>query len=290
MNMTSRVSSIRIARAVLCGLLLVILGGPAAQCSVAAILTLVDENSSANFDTATPANNFSWFVDGVNQLSQQAFWFRVGNVPEQSLHTLPIGLQGTTDANFDGNQDTLFVRYLGAGFKAETRYTLDGGAPGSGSSDMGEQISITNTGAGPLDFHFFQYADFDINGTAGGDALVFTNPNTVRQFEPGFELTETVVTPVPAHREGAFFNTTLVKLNNGVADNLADAPPIGTVLGPGDVTWAYQWDFLLQPGDTFQISKDKNLHATPPVPEPGTGSLLAIATGLFVGRLRKRTA
>ena len=43
----------------------------------------------------------------------------------------------------------------------------------------------------------------------------------------------------------------------------------------------------MQPGETFQISKDKNLHA-PPVPEPGTCSLLAIATGLFL--LRKRIA
>jgi hypothetical protein len=254
-------------------------------------LTLIDDNSSATFDTATPANNFNWQVDGINQLNQQAFWYRIGIAgPEQSVHILPIGVQGTTDANFDGNPDTLFVRYLGAGYRIETRYTLDGGSPGSAASDLGEQISIINTGSLPLDFHFFQYADFDVNGTAGGDAVVFTNPNTVRQFEPGFELTETVVTPVPSHREGAFFNATLVKLTNAVPDNLADAPPLGVVLGPGDMTWAYQWDFFLPPGDTFQISKDKNLHATPPIPEPATGSLLAVATLLVLARMRKRTS
>src|SRR4029078_12424223 len=163
-----------------------------------------------------------------------------------------------------------------------TRYTLDGGSPGSAASDMGEQISIINTGSLPLDLPFFKYADFDVKGAAGCDAVVLTNPNTVRQFEPGFELTETVVTPVPSHREGAFFNATLVKLNNAVPDNLADAPPLGVVLGPGDMTWAYQWDFLLPPGDTFQISKDKKLHATPPIPEPAAGSLLTIATLLVL--------
>jgi hypothetical protein len=263
--------------------------GLAAQQSHAAILTLVDDNSSATFDTANPANNFNWLVDGINQLNTQAFWHRIGPAgPEQSVHTLPIGVQGTSDGNFDGNPDTLFVRYLGANYRIETRYTLDGGTPGSGASDMSEQISIINTSANTLDFHFFQYADFDVNGTAGGDAVVFTNPNSVRQFEPGFELTETVVTPVPAHREAAFFNATLVKLNNALPDNLADAPAFGVVLGPGDVTWAYQWDFLLPPNSTFQISKDKNLHANPPIPEPGTGALLAIAAGLFLAGLRKR--
>src|SRR4029079_16841749 len=101
---------------------------------------------------------------------------------------------------------------------------------------------------------------------------------------------ETVVTPVPAHREGAFFNTTLAKLTNAGPDTLTDTPPLGVTLGFGDMTWAYQWDFFLAPGDTFQISKDKNLHATPPIPEPGTGSLLTIATLLVLARFRKRTA
>lgn len=285
MNRTSKFFSAPIVRAFLCGSVLL---GLLAQHSVAAIFTLVDENSTAIFDTATAANNFSWQVDGTNQLVQQAFWYRIGNVAEQSVHSLPIGVQGITDTNFDGSPDTLFVRYNGAGFRTETSYHLDGGLPGSNASDMGEQISITNTSGSPLDFHFFQYADFDLNGTPNGDTAVFTNPNTVRQFQPGSELTETVVTPVPSHREIAFIGVTLAKLIDGLPTTLNDGPPIGTPLGPGDVTWAYQWDFLLQPGDTFQISKDKNLHAGPGVPEPATVSLIGLAAGLLLAGYRKR--
>src|SRR5437016_3451509 len=85
--------------------------GFAPQHASAALFTLTDANSVSQFDTATQANNFNWFVDGNDRLAQQAFWFRVGNVAEQSLHTLPIAVQGTTDSNFDGNPDTLFVRY-----------------------------------------------------------------------------------------------------------------------------------------------------------------------------------
>ena len=151
---------------------------------------------------------------------------------------------------------------------------------------MGEQISITNTQASPLDFHFFQYADFDLGAA---DSTVFTNANSVRQFSPGSELTETVVTPVPAHRESAFFPVTLNKLNDGLPTNLSDAPPIGTVFGAGDVTWAYQWDVLLQPGQTFQISKDKNLSAGPQVPEPTACSLLGLAAGMLLARRQKRS-
>src|SRR5438874_10100500 len=107
------------------------------QHASAALFTLTDGNSVSQFDTATQSNNFNWFVDGNDKLAQQAFWFRVGNVAEQSLHTLPIAVQGTTDSNFDGNPDTLFVRYNGPGFQADVHYVLDGGVAGSGASDMG---------------------------------------------------------------------------------------------------------------------------------------------------------
>src|SRR5213076_1060307 len=122
MQSTSRVAPVFSARTTICGLLLGVLAGPAVQQSAAALFTLTDNNSVAQFDTATQANHFNWFVDGTDVLAQQAFWYRVGNVAEQSVHTLPIAVQGTSDSNFDGNPDTLFVRYLGNGFKIETHY------------------------------------------------------------------------------------------------------------------------------------------------------------------------
>jgi hypothetical protein len=171
------------------------------------------------------------------------------------------------------------VRYNnGSGLQIETRYSLDGGAAGSGSSDMAAQISITNLTGSPMDFHFFQYADFDLAG-GGGDSAVFTNLNAVQQFGPGTHLLESVVTPVPNHREIAFFPVTLNKLNDGVATTLSDTP-IGTVVGPGDLAWANQWDVVIAPGATFQISTDTNLNA---VPEPGLGSLLTVGIGLLGG-------
>ncbi len=276
------------SRVLVCSVFLV---GLTAQRSSAGLFTLVNENSSAKFDTADPDNNYNWTVDGVGQLYQQAFWFRVGSSgPEQSVHLLPIDIEGSTDTNFDGDPDSLFVRYLDPnnGFKIETRYALSGGTNGSGASGMSEQISITNTGSVPLAFHFFQYADFDINGTADGDTAVFTNANAVRQFELGSELTETVVTPVPSHREVAFYDTTLNKLTDNLPTTLSDTPAFDVPVGPGDVTWAFQWDFIVEPNGSFLIHKEKNLKAGPTIPEPTAIALLGIAAGLFVIQRKKR--
>ncbi len=281
-NMRSH-STLRVRNGFVAGLFVIGMTCLLGQRSVAGTFTLVDDNSSTDFDTDSQANAFNWEVDGRDQLHQQAFWYRVGNVAEQSLDTLPHPVEGTTDTNFDGDADTLFVRYLGAGFRIDVRYALDGGTTGSRASDITEQISIVNLGQAPLDFHFFQYSDFELNGTATGDSAVFTNANAVVQSEGALSVSETVITPVPSHREIAFFDTTRSKLNDGVATTLSDTPPTGVVLGPGDVTWAYQWDVVIPAFGTFQISKDKNLTG---VPEPATFALLVVAAGLLLGLRR----
>src|SRR5437016_1552400 len=123
MHCTSRIAPAPSVRAGLSVLVFLVFVGALAERSAAALFTLTDNNSVSQFDTATQNNNFNWFVDGTDILAQEAFWYRIGNVvPEASVHTLPIGVQGTSDSNFDGNPDTLFVRYQGNGFKAETTY------------------------------------------------------------------------------------------------------------------------------------------------------------------------
>ena len=157
---------------------------------------------------------------------------------------------------------------------------------GAGSSRENglEVITINNTSGGSLDFHFFQYADFDLNDTPGGDSAVFANANTVLQSEGALSVSETVITPAASHREIDFYPATRDELNDGVATTLSDTP-IGTVVGPGDVTWAFQWDFTVQPGSTFLISKDKRLSG---VPEPTACVLLSIGVGLLLAARRKR--
>ena len=248
------------------------------------VFTLLDDNSEVGIDTESSDGVFSWLVDGVDHLYQQWFWYRVGSgVAEASIDTLPIGVEGTTDTDLDGDDDTLFVSFLGAGFEIEVRYILDGGSAGSGASDLAEQISIVNTSGGAIDMHFFQYSDFDLDEDADGDTVVFTNANAVAQSNGATAMTETVVTPVSSHHEGGIYPDTLDKLEDGFVDDLDDTPGIGVPLGPDDVTWAYQWDVSIPSGGTFQISKDKNLIA---IPEPST--LLLVLLGLTIIAARTR--
>jgi len=80
------------------------------------------------------------------------------------------------------------------------------------------------------------------------------NANTVRVTGDATVLNETVATPAGDHYELDFFANTRTDLNDGVPTTLPDG---SVVVGPGDVTWAFQWDRLICIGGSFTISKDK---------------------------------
>jgi hypothetical protein len=209
-------------------------------------------------------------VDGVDQIVQQWFWYRVGNAgPEASLDTL--NQTGLSAQNIDGEagDDFLLATYVDPNqrFSVQVRYLLTGGTPASLDSDLVEVLRIQNLSTTqPLDFHFFQFVDFNLGGSANDDTVsVLGSPgNTVRQRDALLQLSETVVTPAPSRYEvtGAA-NALLGQLTDALPTNLSGAA------GPltGDAAWAFQWDFTLAPGDSYLISKDKNLS---PIPEPAT--------------------
>jgi hypothetical protein len=152
---------------------------------------------------------------------------------------------------------------------------------------VSESISITNGTASPLQFHFYQYSDFDLGG-AGGDTVQLGKNlrglfNEANQTDGIALLTETVVTPGANHGEAAFFNSTLLKLSDANTDNLNDN--VGPV-GPGDVTWAFQWDLTINPFSSVGITKDKYVQVQV-VPEP---SALALGSLAIAGWLLRRRA
>jgi hypothetical protein len=231
-------------------------------------------------------------VDKVDQLEQQWFWYRIGSTKREKILStmyapLTIEAQATTNTDLDPGDDTLYVRYGNSSFSIEVRLSLDGGAPGSGASNLGELITITNRSYKPLDFHFFQYTDFQVNGTADFDEVYFASPNSVRQSEGNVHLTETVTTPASSHREAGPFVAIRDKLNDNFPTTLTDLPPVGVVLGPGNMTWAFQWDVVIPKGGSFQISKVKRLEK---VPEPSTAvlALFALCPLALVWRRRQR--
>ena len=81
------------------------------------------------------------------------------------------------------------------------------------------------------------------------------------------------------HGEANYYSATLTKLNDYYPTTLNDnAGP----LGPGDVTWALEWDFNISAGGTVNIDILKQIT----VPEPS--AVCAFGVGLFVWGIRRR--
>ncbi len=245
-----------------------------------AVTTLSDGNSVAVIDSSSQGGMSSWVVDGQNYLFQQWFWYRLGETGgEQSIDTLGLTDEtgfGTTSMRTTGRNDLLEVQIT---------YVLTGGSLGSGRSDIGESIKLTNLTNQTQTVHFFQYSDFDL-GNLSANTGVFVNTNKVRQTGDTVVLQETTVGPPdPDHRELGIFPSLRNQLDDGSPTTLADTP-LGAAL-TGDVTWAYQWDFVLAPGASAVISKDKGIL---PVPEPLTVLGVLASAGGIGAYIRRRQA
>jgi PEP-CTERM motif len=228
----------------------------------ASIVNLADGNSQAQIDLDSVAGMNYWSVDGQNQLVKQWFWYRTGSGVAVPINTI-------SPASFSNTGNELIATYANGQFSLQVHYLLTGGGAGSGTADIQESISIHNFTGSPLDFHFYQYSDFDLLGT-GGDSIIVDNDFAVQTKGPT-QIAEAVNQPSASHFEGAYFNTTLNALNTTVDLVLSD---VGSA-GPGNVTWALQWDSSIGSGMDFDIFKDKLLSIAP-IPEPSALALISL--------------
>lgn len=243
--------------------------------SATADVTLQDGSSTVQFNPNSQAGAYAWTVNGYDVLFQQWFWYGTNpNGGQQSIDNLGNLLVTQTD-----NQHVTFNYGAAGGLQAEVDYGLHGGAIGQMTSDLSENIKLTNAGNAPVDLRFYQYSDFDLNRSNLVDqvkidpSLRFVNQWPVGAGSFGPLLSETIITPAPNHAEANYYANTLNEFAANSGLTLNDV----LVAGPGDVTWAFEWDRTLDPGASFLISKDKQLT---PTPEPGTlgvvGGILAI--------------
>lgn len=295
--------------------------GPGMRTASADPYTLSDGNSFINIETNNQATVYDWFVEepvtGIyyDHLHELSNWFRVvGAADETSVHTLTKLSQVPSDTNSDLVDDTLTVMYqdLANQFDMEIVYNITGGAPGSGTSQLDEDITIFNRSSSPLSIHFYEYVDLDLHDTPGDDTIQLTGsnvgPNGLYQFDPQTDFTGSFeadrieldeIGPVP---------NTLDTFFDGNPTNLAtDLPPpmlppsAFDPVGPDNVTWALQWNFVgnppgIPPGfrsripglGTARIHKEGILQMYYVVPEPACGTLVALgSTALLMLRRRR---
>lgn len=263
------------------GIALAVLAGAAVSASAVPI-SVWDRNSQADFNN--PGGQVNWLVDGVDQVFNQRFYYRTALMADESpVDSLPALGPVATDTNpfSDNRVDTAAYQFndIPQGLEFEVSFKLRGGLAGSGNSDLAETIIIRNVGAVAQTVSFFQYVDFDLGNSIGGDMAWIEDGRVAYQNEVGggIYMTETVAAPAPDFFEVGIYPNTLNRFGNGVADTLSNnAGPV-----VGDATWAFQWNFVVAPGSQFTISKDKLI-----VPTPGALALLGLG-GLVAGRRRR---
>jgi hypothetical protein len=236
------------------------------------ITTLSSGASIARIDPYSQAGLFDWTVSGTDQLKKQWFWYRVGTAgSEFSIDTI----SAPTISGVSANGAT--ITYANSSFSIDVIYGLTGNADSAG---LTETIRIINKNtdplSAPLDFHFFEYTDYDLAGIPGGQSVMVygTAARAVQTGLLGAMGLETA-TPNASHREANLYDATLVKLNDALPTTLNDV----LTAGPGDVTFAFEWDYAIEAGGSRLISKIKT------VPEPSAMVLMAL--GLVAFTLRR---
>jgi hypothetical protein len=244
---------------------------------------LTNGNSSVTVQADADYGMNNWTVDGQTQLYKQWFWYRTGASGQEK----PINNLSLTSAVLT-SPSTLDSVYSSSTFNIGITYALLGGLTGSGSSAVTEQIKISNLTGSALDFHFFQYVDFDLGGSWLGDTASMEQ-NLQGLFEKAIQtkgnafFAEEIVSPAANHGEVGLSQSILTKLQDGLPTTLNDST------GPvtGDAVWAFQWDIVIPSYDSFTIAINKSVYDASPVPEPATLTLFGIG-GIVFGALRRR--
>jgi hypothetical protein len=175
--------------------------------------------------------------------------------------TLEQALTGTTSSVVDSVAATspteITVMGTATGFTFTIVYGLDG------LGRMTPSLNIQNTTGSPLNITIFSYHDWDVNGTAGGDSIVWNGFDILQS--QGSTVIQVHPVQDPDVIQAGAFSGIRNQLRDGNVDNLT---PTGLPFGPGDGTFAFQFDMVIPTGGGGSI-----LYS---VPEPSTGVLAAL--------------
>jgi hypothetical protein len=231
-----------------------------AMSAQAATVNLTDANSTFQIETAPPGfggltGAVNWTVDGVDQLFQQQWFIGFGAGNQQPISNFPSVVTAPPPNNFAN------IVYTSAGnWTLDTTYALSGGAAGTGRSDLAQQATFNNISGATQNLRLYLYTDFDLSNTDFDNGVTIDGNHHAVQFD-NRTLMDSIFGPDASRVEANLFANTFISLSGGAAYALNNV----TSAGPGDVTWAFEWDVTVPAGGSFQLSLD-NLITPVPVP------------------------
>jgi hypothetical protein len=253
---------------------------------IAQVVTMNDGGSSATIDLGSSAGMNNWSVLGQNQLNQQWFWYQTDGGIAQPINTISAPTVQTYLGNNGINE--VIATYQNSQLSIEIDYILSGGGAGSGNADITESIMAVNKNtSSSLTLNLFEYSNFNLLQSGNNNITIFGNPvtgyNFVQQTSGSTAIQEGIISPNANHAEAANLNQTLNELNSHAGLVLNDTASAG----PGNVTWAFQWDQTIDAGGQLDIFKDKNLSISM-VPEPSIVAIIAMGAGALGLALRRK--
>jgi len=222
-----------------------------------------------------PGNGYvpSWQVDGVNMLSQQLFYYSVGNNLAASIDTMPLTSSSTTLGG------AVKGTYAASGVSITPTFSLTSGVNSGGTYyTLGESILVKNTLSTPQTINFFQYSDFSLGIASGSQTVNLStiNPNlqyqatqagggTYPSLQDGYQIVALgpVTTTMQAGNSGLLFGPFI---GNTPLDN-ATFSASGTV-----VDYAFESSATLGFNQSFTISEFQTIT----VPEPSSVALISL--------------
>jgi hypothetical protein len=185
-----------------------------------------------------------------DHMFQNWWWYRTDS------DTREFALSNLTA--FDQQQaNTVSLTYAEGGLTYEITYTLSDS--GDNQAVVVAQLTIANTTSTPITLNLFNYSDFDMDGSSGGDRAELVRPDYMRVYETNTAHIVAAETPF-AWQIGAF-----PSVRNLLTDtDIDDLNNSGSPFGPGDFTGAFQWRFTLQGGESRSTALALTLNVEPP--------------------------
>jgi hypothetical protein len=265
-----------------------LLGAGACQNAKASPFVLQDGNSSVTINPTSPTGISNWSVNGQNQINTEWFWYRTGSSGGQlSFDTLGTPTEQLIDEKSDGENDFALLTYPAKnGIQVTLELTLTGGTAASATSDLLDSVIISNQSNSPVNYHLFEYGNFNLGGVTTGQTMTIADGDTATDVGNGHQVQVMANSGIPSEYEASLFPT---QFNSVSSTSSPAALTDASSAGPGDGEEGFEWDATIGANKSLVVAIDNDMSgAIQTVPEPTSAVAVLGLTGICLTRPRRR--